>query len=293
MSMGTEPAAFDKDAIVVQAFLYTGRSVTDVHLKHLAKSVYDTFMAINSTPTRMTMVKGRMIDNGVVTISNNGVSYGLAFRDSGWYQDSSKRLVITAGQTYRLDVSAENKHAWAETTVPYPVGGIIASRETLLTYRFLPEGGETPIPPDSLTHMIVKWNNPNHALLYYRCFSDTNRSYPLPPGSSNYAMSDSIEIFSTTWPSKKDSTMNTFGLMDPDRYKIVIYTTTPDYQAMVKGESDSTQKDLWNNGPNNIHGGLGLFSSFGVDSVFFYIVPMGSVGNDGNIDSGNVGGGGK
>ena len=233
-----------------------------------------------------------MINDAVVTISNNGVSYKLASRDSGWYQDTSKRLVIASGQTYRLDIFAESRHAWAETTVPVPVGGLTVSRETLYTQWGC-------IPPDSLSNIIIKWTNPSHSYLYYKFICDSDQPYC---GCGNYISWDSVEISDTTtqfcvphWWQILDTVMpvikfRVFGTSV--RYKMLLYSTTPDYLAMVIRDADSTHKDFWNNSPTNIHGGLGYFTSFGIDSVSFNIVPCGD-GNDTSSDSTIDGGGGK
>jgi hypothetical protein len=291
ISMGTQPTSFDKDAIVVQAYLYAGRPVTDIHLMHLAKSIYNE--AVDTIDTLVNIVKDSMVNNAMVTISNNGVSCRLALRDSGWYQDTSKRFVISEGQTYRLDIFADGRHAWAETTVPFLAGGITASRETLYTFGFPSGGGELRVPPDSLTHMIINWNNPNHTLFYYQFILDPNPPYSDP---GNYITWDSMEISSITsgefrnraW-FQRDTAMPHIGPFQAGKYKMLLLSTTPEYQTMRTSDADSTHQDFLNSSSNSINGGLGLFTSFGVDSVSFYIKPW----TDGGGASANDNGGSK
>jgi hypothetical protein len=310
---GTQPTSFDKDPIVVQAYLYAGRPVSDVRLLHLTKSIRDTLVKLyrypngilDSSDTVISLVKDSTFDNASVTISNNGISSALTFRDSGWYQDISGSLAIAVGQTYRIDIVAEGRHAWAQSTVPAPVGGLTVSRDSLYMLQYgniiindkilgkekppidtfgKPQPQDTL--PDSLTHMIVKWNNPGHAYLYYRCVQDTNLPWMR---SGNYTTADSMKIVSSYsgFP-VSDSAMPVISLMQPGRYKIFLFTTTPDYRSMVATEADTMHQDFWNGSPNNIHDGLGFFTSFSSDSASFTII-----GKEGSGGGGNGGGGGS
>jgi hypothetical protein len=315
VSTGTQPTSFDKDPIVVQAYLYAGRPVNDVRLLHLTKSIRDTLVKVysyqsgvlDSSDTIISLVKDSTFDNASVTISNNGISSALTFRDSGWYQDMNGSLVVAIGQTYRIDIVAEGRHAWAQTTVPAPVGGLTVSRDSLYTLQNgtiiikdkilgkdkppIDTFGK-PLPqdmlPDSLTHLIVKWNNSGRAYLYYRCIQDTNLPYTMRSG--DYTIADSMKIvssYSGFLPS--DSVMPVISLMQPGRYKIFLFTTTPDYRSMVATEVDTMHQDLWNGSPNNIHDGLGFFTSFSSDSASFTII-----GKEGSgVGGGSSGGGGK
>ena len=137
--------------------------------------------------------------------------------------------------------------------------------------------------PDSLTHLIVKWNNPDRAYLYYRCVRDTNAFFPYMMRNGNYITSDSMGIVSSNQytgdPFKGgDSAMPVIDLPEPGRYKIILFTTTPDYRSMITEIADTVQQDFWGKSPTNIHSGLGFFTSFSFDSVFFTIAGKDSVG---------------
>ncbi len=309
-TMGTQPTGFDKDAIVVQAYLFAGRPVGDVRLIHLRKAVRDTVVEIynydyvnnriDTVDTTLTLVKDSTVDNAAVTISGGGQSCGLAFRESGTYRDTSGNLVIAAGRTYRIDVSADGRHAWAQTTVPSRVGGLTVSRETLYVVQAKPDTGRgkdtiykvppkvgkiggkvdplTTLLPDSLTNLMVRWNNPDHAYLYFRCVLDTNLPYRIQNGA--YIAADSLKITSSGyWGysgifNKNDSVV--LGFSQPGRYKLILYTTTPDYRLMVAEVADTTRQDEWIRSPTNVNNGLGVFTSFSYDSVFFNIVAKAS-----------------
>jgi hypothetical protein len=312
--MGTRPSENDRNPIVVRAYLYAGKPVTDVRLLNLAETEHDTmvrltrwdsfYMRSDSIDTVLTWVTESTIDNAVVTISNNGKSYGLAFTESGWYKETSGNLVVAAGQTYRIDVVAGDRHAWAETTVPLPVGGLTVSRSIIYKDSVIEQdttdpcgkGGckevgknglgkvrsmySAPTLPDSLTHLVAKWNNPSGSYLYYRCVVDTNSDYR--SSSDGYIAEDSLGISALVFIMTNNGSGSTgmpgwkgLTLWYPKRYILYIYSTTPDYQSMLKDlareryDSTHQNQDRWTRSPNNVHGGLGFFTSFSSDSIFF------------------------
>lgn len=314
--MGTRPSEEDTNAIVVRAYLYAGKPVSDVRLLSLAETVHDTMIRMtrwdsfysrsDSIDTVITWVTPNTIDNAVVTISSGGVSYGLTFRESGWYEEQSGGLVISEGRTYRIDVIAGNRHAWAETTVPSRVGGLRVSRNIIYKDSVqekdtspdtcgkygCPKGSShglgkagsnysLPTLPDSLTHLVTKWNNPDRAYLYYRYIMDTIADYR--PTGEGYIAVDSLRISSlifkmadgsgsTSMPGETGLTM-----WYPGRFELYIYSTTPDYQAMLndvaaeKYDSTHQNQERWTKSPTNVHGGLGYFTSFSIDSTSFTV----------------------
>jgi hypothetical protein len=310
-SAGTEPTNDDRDGIVVQAYLFAGRPVNDVRLLHLKKTCFDTLVEVNlwdgrKADTTITLVRDSTVDNAMVTISTNGISYNLAFLDSGRYIDTCGNI-IQIGQTYRIDINSNGKHVWAQTTVPSPTGGLSVSRDTLYSYQGGGGGGKPYTPdkpkklvkekekdppdttnlppveiPDSLQKLIAKWNNPHRSILYFRCAVDSNLPYQFINGS--YVSTDSLKISTkegyTGHSVYGDSVV--INLSNPGRYKLLIYTTTPDYHNMLETFADSMHQDLWSRSPTNINNGLGFFTSFSSDTVSFTIVGIGN----GNSTSG-------
>ncbi len=318
--MGTRPSENDRNPIVIRAYLYAGKPVTDIRLVNLKETAHDTmvtltrwdnfYMRSDSVDTVLSWVSESTIDNAVVTISNNGKSYGLAFTESGWYKDTGGNLVVAAGQTYRIDVVAGDRRAWAETTVPVRVGGLSVSRGIIYKDSAIEkdttdpcgkygckEAGKdglgkvsgmysAPTLPDSLTHLVVKWNNPGGSYLYYRCVVDTNAEYRY--GSDGYISDDSLGVSSVILILTNNGSGSTgmpgwkgLTLWQAKRYVLYLYSTTPDYQAMLgeiaRKRADSTRQnqDRWVKSPTNVHGGLGFFTSFNSDSVFFKVLATG------------------
>jgi hypothetical protein len=281
MSTGTGPDTRDRDALVVQGYLYAGRPVSDIRVMHLTKAVHDTVISIerriagtgatDTVDTLVTLVNDRPVDNARVTVSGNGQSYDLVYRDSGWYRETSGDLVITEGQTYRLEVIADGRRAWAETTVPSKVDDLRASRDTM----YIPVESTGPtlptLPSEDLGFLTLKWNNPDGRYFYGKFIIDSEGAdFGVWQGQYtdidsvvvkiNYGTPDLLSYFSE----------GVAGIKKPAKYKFILYATTPDYRSMLSEVTDSTRQDRWARSPTNISGGLGFFTAFNCDSISFY-----------------------
>ncbi|MBN1603297.1 MAG: DUF4249 family protein [Chitinispirillaceae bacterium] len=302
---GTEPAGYDKDAIIIQASLTAGQPVTYVYLLHLAKLYVDTVVKArwNGWPTdpnydpnngrdssdTITLTRDSIIEDAEVTISTGDTSYTLDYVGYGMYSDTIRKLVVTAGKTYRLDVHYNGMHAWAQTTVPFPEGGLSINRDTLYTlkdgevkmkyYDFsgpdIPDDGI----PDSLQSLFVTFSKPRKAF-YYNYYSFYNNTYSgLNYWISNakYYSTDSMKVISSSYWTKKsvfESCPVVLSLAQPARYKLLIYTITPDFYDLLEKMVDTTYQDQWSEPPTNINNGLGFFTSMSPDSIFFDVVEM-------------------
>jgi hypothetical protein len=320
---GTRPSEKDSNPIVLRGFLYAGQPVKNILLMNLAKSVHDSLMktirynddALNPTDTVDTLVKwlsSTTIDNAEVTILSNGESFRLSFGDSGHYQDLSGKLVIAEGQTYRIDVVAGGRHAWAETTVPLKAEGLKISHDTIYAdttdengpldscqlYGVCPKdveglnkgakGAEPRTHSDMVTNLTVTWANPDRRYFYYHCYLDPNLPGFMPEArAAQYTNGDSVTVTTVLGKDaygfppqiilfRYDST----GLIlpEPGNYKMVIYSAPPEFGDVIAdiNRADSMKQDQWTRSPSNVIGGLGYFTSFTIDSLFFAIAASGN-----------------
>jgi hypothetical protein len=322
---GTRPSEKDLNPIVLRGFLYAGQPVKNILLMNLAKSVHDSVMktirhndnTFNQTDTVDTLVKwlsSSTIDNAEVTISSNGESFRLSFGDSGKYEDRSAKLIITAGQTYRIDVVADGRHAWAETTVPSKASGLRITHDTIYadttdendpldscelfgvcsTSAERPDKDvKAPMPrvlSDKVTNLTITWDNPYRRCFYYRCHLDPNLPGFMPQArAAQYTTSDSLTV---TTVLGKDAygfppqiiyfLFDSTGLIlpEPGNYKMVIYSAPPEFGDVIAdiNRADSMKQDQWVRSPSNVIGGLGYFTSFSIDSLFFTIVASANAG---------------
>jgi hypothetical protein len=302
---GTAPTAQDQDGIVVEAYLYAGQPVNDVRIVHLTKIIYDTLERLpvtgspgDSTDTTVTKFRDSTYNNAVVTITTNGKTFPLASQDSGWYADATGSLAVNIGQTYRIDVSAGGEHAWAQTTVPTPVGGLSVSRDTLYVAARSTGGGggftggggagggtgtTATALPESLTTTTLRWNNASAAYLYYKYSLDTvlaNSRANLARNGS-YTSADSVTVSSSRSGTagrgfQTAASATVIGLTTVGKYRVLLYTTTPDYRAMLSSMADTSSQDEYSESPTNVTNGFGFFTSFSLDSTFLYVATASS-----------------
>ena len=159
---GSAPNAYDRDGIVIAANLYTGRAVEEIRLSWLAEDVRDTIFHYKRLTfdtitfqvdtvykdTVVEMYSKRIVEDAEVSISCNGNTWPLLYTGTdGWYHEPTRSLIITAGQTYRLDVISEGRHAWAKTTVPPSINGLVKLRDSI----YVTNSDDASIPGSSGT----------------------------------------------------------------------------------------------------------------------------------------------
>ena len=274
---GTEPTSRDRDALVVQATLYAERPVNDVRVLHMTKAIHDTMIQYETwdeisedyvmIDTVVSIVRDSIVDDARITISSNGISYNLDHRDSGRYQQTGGDLMITAGETYRIDVIADGRHAWAKTTVPRTITDLVVSMDTI------------HVPPDDpmeftealIEQLSVKWSNPDGGHYYYKIIYESDT----PDNGTwigRYTGNDSITVDVATYMSELLTANDRAAYVRyPAKYKFILYATTPDYRSMLAELADTTRQDRWTSSPTNINGGLGFFAAFSIDSIYFNV----------------------
>lgn len=303
-STGTEPADYDKDAIIVEAWLISGQPATQVYLHHLKKQYVDTLVEAlwNGWPTdpnydpnngrdssdTITLTRDSIIADAKVTISTDNSSYNLFYVGYGMYSDTNRKLVVTAGKTYRLDVHYNGMHAWAQTTVPFPEG-LSINRDTLYTlkdwetkmnfYDFsgpdIPDDGIA----DSLQSLIITFNKPRKAFFYeyYSFYANTYSGLNYWVSNAKYNATDSMKVISSGYWTKASVFENcpvVLNFSQPARYKLLIYRITPDFDNILEKMFNTTHQDQWSEPSTNINNGLGYFISMSTDSIFFDVVEM-------------------
>ena len=247
--------------IVVEGYLYTGKSVDSIRLTQA--------VLLNSPDT---LFLG--IPNASVSIANNGITYQLTPSAVAGYYNCNSNLVISAGQTYSLKINYNNSIITAQTVVPDNPAGfqisdtVLTIDTTLTSFRGITD----------TSSVLVSWTNPDKEyyfiLLTYKdstlkpiTFVSTNprtgvtaidtvrgnftrRLQSSPIQSSSYKISA--------------SSMSNYG-----NYEFKLYKVTKDYANLYQSRSQSTI-DL-NEPFTNIDNGLGIFTSFSVDSLSFRV----------------------
>jgi hypothetical protein len=246
----------------------------------------------------------RLITDAEVTLSSEGNRWKLITAGSdGWYREPTKSLVISAGQTYRLDVVAGQRHAWVETTVPSPVTGLHILRDSLYmsatndTTADTTTGRDTTGRPmerrsglaraasvstsaasDRPAQSTVKWDNPDRGYFFYTFELDSTDGTGWRIKS--YTNGDSM-IFTTstkspdTIPSLESiTTTRTNRLRHAGRYKLTFFKPTEEFWTLFHERADTTSmmQDFYIRSFSNVTDGGGFLASFSIDSIYFDVV---------------------
>ena len=235
------------EQLVVRAYLYAGKPVTDIQLTGT--------VSLASADTI-----GSPVKDALITLTKHGARYTLSADPSraGYYGYAGTDLSVSAGDTFDLSVVWAGDTATAQATVPPSPVGLALSR-TRLAFDSTAFGGDTSI-------IIVRWSNPSHDYFFAVVTPLDTSAGKIPTPGGGVVTSGSI-VFP---PTQSDSTiiappqLHYYG-----RQRVDLYRVPPEYAALyIARQQDS--RDL-NEPPTNIHGGLGIFSAFAGDSAFFVV----------------------
>jgi len=251
-STSTEPT--ETDLVVVEAFLFAGEPIDDIRLT-------ETVPLSDTT-------EAPPVNDASVVLHKNGHNYTLIpTGDSGYYTYPNEDLSIEAGDTVRIEISYRNRVATGETVVPEAPMGVNIDRDTL----FVPElgvgmGGGGFNRDDS--QLAATWDNPD-GLLHYVVIESVE-------DSAESIIPEDLPRFRGTFRFVTPPTRNDFhfiNMMELEtlgRHVARVYRVNEEYSQLYENRTQDS-RDL-NEPPSNIEGGLGVFSAFNADSVFFDVV---------------------
>ncbi|MDR9414806.1 MAG: DUF4249 family protein [Gracilimonas sp.] len=253
----TEPTGEEKIP-VVEGYLYSNQTTHQVQLSLM--------IPLTSTDT----IPEPINDAEVVLIHNDATyPFSLAPGDSGLYQYTEDDLIIQEGETYALEIQTNNRTLSSETVVPPAPENVSISDDVVSI------DSEQPFIEivQNLPEPEITWNNPEERYFYIVVENLENQPEPIisnenAPGFNGGLFAGNVS-FRTT-PTNDDSyTINLrggfYGL-----HKATIYSVNRDYVNLYEErEQDSRQL---NEPPTNIKNGLGIFTSFSSDSIFFRVL---------------------
>lgn len=253
-STSTEPVG--PDLVVVQAFLYAGEPIDDIRLTETV-ALSDT---IDAPP----------INDASVVLIKHGLRYSLvATGADGHYAYLGDDLAVEAGDSFGIEVTYLDAVAIGETVVPEAPVGVKIERDTLWVPAFgigIGAGGGGFNREDS--QLAASWDNPNRLLHYVVVESVEDSAESIIP--------DEFQRFTGRFrlvapPTTDDyHFINMMGLRDLGRHIAKVYRVNEEYAQLYENRTQDS-RDL-NEPPSNISGGLGVFSAFNSDSVFFEVV---------------------
>ena len=234
---------------VVEAYLYEGEIIDDIYITSLLPyGGEDTIF--------------QKISNADIKILHNGNSYQLTPSDSsGYYHYSGIDLEISIGEKYEIEIEYFNKIITAETNVPVPPSGLSIS--------------------DSIISI-----DPNNIKAYWENMTPIDINWDECGSDYSYVLIENVEdgpidIYSGGKASKgfKRITLpvqrNSYTFMPLEiiqqygTHLIRVFRINQEYADLYESmEQDS--RDL-NEPLTNITNGLGIFTAFSCDSLYFEV----------------------
>ena len=248
------------DPVVVEAFLFAGEPIDDIHLSSVIP--IDSEDAFASP-----------INDADVRLVKNGVAYTLTPSGTeGYYHYAGDDLRVEIGDVFQLDVEYGSTHITAETTVPLPPTGVDLTVDTIVVPNVEAGMGAIRALLQSLTGdntVSITWNNPD-ANPYFVVVQSP------PSDNPDYILPEFVrERFAGIRLVSEPTTANffdirIFSLEVVGSYDVTVYRINQEYADLYENRAQDS-RDL-NEPPTNIEGGLGVFSAFNGQGDTFLIV---------------------
>ena len=245
---------------VVEAFLYEGESVDDIYLKKTSPL---------NTPTKS---DPEIISDAIITISSDGQDFILSplKGQPGRYAYDGNDLSVNIGDDYFLTFEYEDMIISSTTTIPSEPEGLDISPDSVIITRINSITDLRDFRESFQKTINVTWNN-NDGSYYYLVIENIEDS-PQSIDPTDILGDLGINFEFTTSPTQE----NIFELRPLIHYtqygthKVTIYHVNEEY-ALLYETSTQDSRDL-NEPYTNINNGLGIFSGFASQEVYFEVI---------------------
>lgn len=240
--------------IVLKGYLYAGQPVQNIQLT--------SSISIVSTDT-----VDPPISNASVVLTKGGTSYALAATPAqpGFYYYPGSNLSVATGDDFTIQINYNGQRVTAETIVPTQPQQVTLSTNTM---RFQQDTVEsrfgTRLSVVGLDTAVVAWSNPN-ADYFYVVIESIDSSRQLLRNDSVFT-----RRFVSNPTNEASYTINNNSILYTGRQILTLYHVNKEYADLYL----SRQQDTYSlNEPlTNVHNGLGIFSAFASDSLYFSVV---------------------
>lgn len=250
---------------VVQAYLVPGKAISVSVTKQIP-------FADDTTG------QGQPIDGLTLTISTNAKTYLLKPLGNGTYQGGVE-LAVKTGQTYQIDFDYSGHHVSGSTVIPTrPVSFSTDQTEVYRTAIVAgtgpggfggPGGQNQAAAPIRLT-----WSNPIGD--YYFVVVDNIEASPVPIinlGTNATGAGANANRRFRSQPVQSDfTTIQPQSFQYFGKHRVVLFHLNPDYAALYKQNSTSTQNI--STPPTTLTNGLGLFTGLNTDTLYVTVKPQ-------------------
>ena len=240
--------------VVLQAYLYANQPVKDIQVM--------SSIAIGSSDTTNTP-----ITNASVALLRNGQRYQLSASTGspGYYSYQGNDLTVKTGDDFRIEVVVDGQTVTAETVVPAKPEQIALSVQTIsfqldsVQSRF---GARTRV--NSSDSAVVTWSNPTGDYFYVVVESvDPSRQLIRPDSTfTRRFVSDPTNQFRFL--------VNDNSILYTGKHVVRLYHVDKEYASLYRSRTQDSR--TLNEPLTNVKNGLGIFSAFASDSLFFNVV---------------------
>ncbi len=240
----------NKDIVVVQGFIYADQPVTDISLTEV--------LPLGSQDTL-----APPIINAEVYISKENDKYLLIPNEvsEGFYYYPGNDLLISSGDELSLEVNVNNQKIFSETIVPPKPTNLELDSDTLLVPEFV-----MGRPPDLEYYSItLTWDNFDNSYYYVVIDNIEDDAEPIEAISGKFASRFVSKPSISNEYRVSFRTATHFG-----KHLMILYRVNQEYVDLYESR-DQDSRNL-NEPLTNIENGLGVFSAFASDSVYFYAV---------------------
>jgi hypothetical protein len=258
-----------EERFVLQAYLYANEPVWDVTVRY-------------AVPLTVADSVGEPINEAVITIYKNNVAFTLvSSSDSGTYKYSGDDLLVENGDIFFIEATVGEKTASATTTVPETPCGVFMSSDTISLpkidlddYLFFETIRELRALQSEI-QLEVFWDNPDNELHFVVIENAQEEQVSIFPDlGGNFGMTDGKGSFRKITPPTRESSyqINFREIQYWGKYIVKVYRVNQEYANLYENMTQDS-RDL-NEPPTNIRNGLGIFSAFNSQHVYFYVVPQ-------------------
>ena len=245
---------------VVEAFIYEGESVDDIYLKKTA-------------PFNNESKSGsEIISDAIITISGNDQDFILTpvIDQPGRYIYDGNDLSVNIGENYQLTFEYDDRIISSTTTIPSEPEGTDISPQSIFINEINSLVDLRDFRESFQKTINVTWNNNDGSYYYLVVENIENNPESIDPTDVLGGLGINFEF--TTTPTQ-ENILSLRPLIHYTQYgthRVTIYHVNEEY-ALLYETSTQDSRDL-NEPYTNINNGLGIFSGFASQEVYFEVI---------------------
>jgi hypothetical protein len=251
----------DQYMIVVEAYIYSGANLADINLTGMISFGNDS-------------TTGEGIEDATVTLRNTSGQWLLQHNpDSSGNYIPAEDISVQPGDTFHLLIESGDILLQSSTIVPEapPIINLSASSLYIPKVEDPREMGDVDFPePIELT-----WENPEEKYYYFRIEnieSDPESIMPDPPDDMPFRRGGFAFQMFTRPVNDELYTITSRDLTHFGTHRLIVYSVNQEYVNLYETQEQDTRK--LNEPFTNIDNGLGIFTSFSSDTMYFEVIPV-------------------